>query len=99
LVFVAAEAITDLRDKLTEAVMAAFTEASARVHEPAQRSQPAARRRLFGDYLAEARAAWSPGMVVTPAWVREVTACSRGLSSRLAATLASELDRNGGAGR
>jgi hypothetical protein len=86
LVFVAAEAITDLRDKLTEAVTVAFTEARARVHEPAQRS----RRKAFDEYLAEARAAWSPGVVVTPAWVREVTDCSRGLSSRLAAALAAE---------
>ena len=91
LVFVAAEAVTDLQDKLTEAVAAAFTEASRRVHEPGQRSRDAVRRRSFDEYLAEARAAWSPGVVVTPAWVREVTDCSRGLSSRLAATLAKEV--------
>jgi hypothetical protein len=46
---------------------------------------------LFGDYLAEARQAWAPGLVITPAWVREVTGCSRGLSPRLAATLTAEL--------
>ncbi|MGH3994629.1 MAG: hypothetical protein ACRDSN_19480, partial [Pseudonocardiaceae bacterium] len=100
LVFVAAEAITDLRDKLTDAVTAAFTEASGRVHEPQERSPRTARRMSFGEYLAEARAAWSPGVVVTPAWVRQVTDCSRGLSSRLAAVLADEVDRTGGrAGR
>lgn len=99
LVFVAAEAITDLRDKLTEAVTAAFTEARARVHEPEQRSRPATRRRSFEEYLSDARAAWSPGVVVTPAWVRAVTECSRGLSSRLATTLAAELDRTGGGAR
>jgi hypothetical protein len=110
LVFVAAEAVTDLRDKLTEAVMVAFTEATRRttvrtVHEPAQRaSRPAAqrstrpagqraRRKLFDDYLADARRAWSPDVVVTPAWVRQVTGCSRGLSPRLAAALATELDQ------
>jgi hypothetical protein len=89
LVFVAAEAITDLRDKLTEAVLVAFMNARARVHEPQQRSQPT-RRKAFAEYLVEARSAWSPGVVVTPAWVREVTGCSRGLSSRLAAALAAE---------
>jgi hypothetical protein len=91
-VFVAAEAITDLRDKLTEAVTVAFMNATARVHEPQHRSrqQQSSRRKTYGEYLAEARAAWSPGVVVTPAWVRAVTGCSRGLSSRLAAALAAE---------
>jgi hypothetical protein len=92
LVFVAAEAITDLRDKLTEAVSAAFMEAKARVHEPEERSPRTPRRKSFDDYLIAARAAWLPGVVVTPAWVREVTDCSRGLSSRLAATLAAEVE-------
>lgn len=31
--------------------------------------------------------------VVTPTWVREVTDCSRGLSSRLAKTLVAEVER------
>jgi hypothetical protein len=90
LVFVAAEAVTDLRDKLTDAVTVAFTEAAG-VHEP-QRRTTAGRRRFFDDYLADARRAWQPGVEVTPAWVRQVTGCSRGLSSRLAATLASEVE-------
>ncbi|MEV5717859.1 hypothetical protein AB0L41_28545 [Amycolatopsis mediterranei] len=55
-------------------------------------SKPAAprpaRRKLFADYLTDARAAWTPGVEITPAWVREATGCSRGLSSRLAAALA-----------
>jgi hypothetical protein len=94
-VFVAAEAITDLRDKLTDAVNIAFTEAVHQsawaVHEP----QPVNRagRVSFEEYLAQARRAWTPGVVITPAWVREVTDCSRGLSSRLAAALRAELDR------
>ncbi|WP_148309915.1 hypothetical protein [Kutzneria albida] len=98
-VFVAAEAVTDLRDKLTEAVTAAFTTASAvnpppSVHRPRQQqARNKGRRKLFGDYLAEARAAWSPGTKVTPAWVRSVTDCARGLSPRLAATLRSEVER------
>ena len=90
-VFVAAEAVTDLRDKLTEAVNVAFTEAvhreSPKVHE---RSRRTTRRRSFADYLDDARRAWTPAVVITPAWVREVTSCSRGLSSRVAAALAEE---------
>lgn len=119
LVFAAAEAVTDLRDKLTEAVTAALTDAADRAAVNADRPQtrlarngtsacrPAGRgrrrkstkpRRYFADYLREAREAWRPGVVVTPAWVREVTGCSRGLSSRLANALADELDgRIGGA--
>lgn len=96
-VFVAAEAVTDLRDKLTDAVAVAFSEAvqhapTGRVHErtPRTRRTRRAGRKLFGDYLAEARAAWTPGVVITPAWVRQVTGCSRGLSPRLAAALAAE---------
>jgi hypothetical protein len=99
-VFVAVEAITDLRDKLTKAVSAAYTEALATVHERDQLrvrldGQPT-RRKLFEEYLAEARAAWSPGVLITPTWVRRVTACSRGLSSKLARVLAAELEQDGG---
>jgi hypothetical protein len=91
-VFVAAEAVTDLRDKLTEAVNVAFTEAAGPpVHERRPPRQPS-RRRSFEDYCAEARRAWTAGVVVTPAWVREVTSCSRGLSSRVAAALSAELE-------
>jgi len=101
-VFVAAEAVTDLRDKLTEAVHAAFTEAAERaapvtavggvhgeVHEPV-------RRISFDEYLSMARRAWSPTVEVTPAWVRRMTGCSRGLSSRLAAQLAAEVESGEG---
>jgi hypothetical protein len=65
------------------------------VHQSTERKPrrtAATRRKLFADYLADARAAWSAGVVVTPAWIREVTGCSRGLSPRLAAALAAELD-------
>ncbi|HSV65834.1 MAG TPA: hypothetical protein VLJ59_08015 [Mycobacteriales bacterium] len=48
------------------------------------------RRRLFAEYLADARAALAPGVVVTPAWVRQVTGCSRGLSPRLARALTTD---------
>jgi hypothetical protein len=78
-VFVAAEAVTDLRDKLGEAVSAAFMNVPETT-----------RRTSFADYLAVARSAHTPDTKVTPAWVREVTGCSRGLSSRLAAELRAE---------
>lgn len=51
-----------------------------------RRSAPV-RRKLLADYVGEAQAAWTPGVVVSPAWVRQVTDCSRGLSSKVAATL------------
>lgn len=59
--------------------------------DPGVRARPVARRKLLADYLSEARAAWTPGVVVTPAWARQVTHCSRGLSSTLAAALNTEL--------
>ncbi|PWK91834.1 hypothetical protein C8D88_1011873 [Lentzea atacamensis] len=93
-VFVAAEAVTDLRDKLGSAV-AAFTAVQAEPQVPPsprrkaqQRANP---RTSFDDYLAVARAARTPDVTVTPAWVREVTECSRGLSSRLATALNAEV--------
>lgn len=109
-VFVAAEAVTDLRDKLTDAVHAAFTEAVNRatvhtaapfmnteersVHEPVrQPTQRSVRRTSFAEYLTKARRAWSPEVEISPAWVRRATGCSRGLSPRLAAALAAEVER------
>jgi hypothetical protein len=65
-----------------------------RVDEPRRtpgRSTEPVRRKLLADYLAEARAAWSLGVVVSPAWVRQVTGCSRGLSPKVAAALNAEL--------
>ncbi|HEX5405363.1 MAG TPA: hypothetical protein VFX16_24070 [Pseudonocardiaceae bacterium] len=92
-VFVAVEAITELRDKLTDAVLVAAGQVAT--HEPVDSPvvRRPAQRKLFGDYLADAREAWSPGCVVTPTWVREVTGCSRGLSSRLARALVDEVER------
>jgi hypothetical protein len=86
-VFVAAEAITDVRDKLTEAVTVAYGEAGGR----SAPEQPAARRKLFADYLVEARSAWKPSVVISSGWVREVTGCSRGLAPRVARALADEV--------
>jgi hypothetical protein len=90
LVFVAAEAVTDLRDKLTDAVRAAVVAATTSEPVPDVQEAPA-RRRTFDEYRALAIRAWSPAVEITPAWVRQVTGCSRGLSSRLAATLVDEL--------
>ncbi|UKD59320.1 hypothetical protein L3Q65_22205 [Amycolatopsis sp. FU40] len=102
-VFVAAEAVTDLRDKLTEAVTVAFMNATERasVHEPVvavhesatQSRHRAAGRKLFADYLTDARNAWTPEITITPAWARETTGCSRGLSSRLASALTAEIGK------
>ncbi|GLY51868.1 hypothetical protein [Lentzea sp. NBRC 102530] len=112
-VFVAAEAVTDLRDKLTEAVTAAFAEAeqqavlipavkplasAAAEPEPpkAKRTNKKVSARVSSaDYLAKARELWTPEVTVSPAWVREVTGCSRGLSSRLASVLAAEIAEGG----
>ncbi|MFD4250014.1 hypothetical protein ACFWQL_09780 [Amycolatopsis thermoflava] len=98
-VFAAAEAVTDLRDKLTEAASVAFTEASERrprtVHKPSSAPRPkrtsSKHRKSFDDYLEQARAAWTPDVTISPAWIREVTGCSRGLSPRLANALAREV--------
>jgi hypothetical protein len=117
LVFVAAEAVTDLRDKLTDAVTAAVntavvatdahtttdayasdTTAVHSVHEPTSPPdalQLPARRRTFAEYRAVACRAWSPGVEITPAWVRQVTGCSRGLSSRLATVLVADVAEYG----
>lgn len=59
---------------------------------PVTRARGPVRRKLLADYLGEARAAWTPGVVVTPAWVRQVTDCSRGLSSKVAAALTADLN-------
>ncbi|MEU4247777.1 hypothetical protein AB0F15_10230 [Amycolatopsis sp. NPDC026612] len=126
LVFLAAETAPVLRDKLTEAVMAAANVAFTGQADPAPtaapadvpaepasdtadaspakpapappRRRPAARkatakpaRKLRGDYLAEARAAWAPGIEITPAWVRSVCPdISRGTSKNVADDLTAE---------
>lgn len=94
LVFMAAEAVTDLRDRLT--VVASIARSQAPTATPAPQTAKdvtptAGRRKLFADYLADARRAWTPDVEITPSWVRETTGCSRGLSSRLASTLAAEI--------
>ncbi|WP_326835088.1 hypothetical protein VSH64_09180 [Amycolatopsis rhabdoformis] len=86
-VFVAVEAITDLRDKLTDAVFVAAERQAVHRDEPVN----SGRRVLFADYLAIARESWTPDVEVTPAWVRRATGCSRGLSPRLARALRAEV--------
>lgn len=88
-VFVAAEAVTDLREKLAVAASAAAVNAPA-APEPSPPTAKATPRTSFAEYLAIARKARKAEVAVTPAWVREVTGCSRGLSSRLAAALTAE---------
>src|SRR5699024_2865034 len=39
-------------------------------------------RKFYADYLAEARAAFVPGIDPTPAWVRSVTSCGRATSKK-----------------
>jgi hypothetical protein len=58
---------------------------------PGKQATAPVRSKLLADYLAEARAAWAPGVVVSPAWTRQVTGCSRGLSPKVAAALTAEL--------
>jgi hypothetical protein len=110
--------VTDLRDKLTDAVTVAVNASRVTKHASVELvNAPAAptaveadagassvvesvtealsprkpARGTFAGYREIARRAWSPDVAITPAWVRQVTGCSRGLSSRLAATLKAEL--------
>jgi hypothetical protein len=53
--------------------------------------RPARRRKLFADYLDDARSALAPGVVISSSWVRDVTGCSRGLAPRVARALADEV--------
>ncbi|WP_308203441.1 DUF2637 domain-containing protein [Lentzea californiensis] len=65
-------------------------EVAPTVHEhlaPLTEAPPKRSRKLLQDYVNEAREHLSPDVKVTPAWVREVTNCSRGLSPKIAATL------------
>jgi hypothetical protein len=67
---------------------------SAPRRAPARRTAAPARktgRKLLADYLTEARAAWAPGIEITPAWVRSVCPdASRGTSKNVADALAVE---------
>jgi hypothetical protein len=65
--------------------------ASEVVHTRGDVCQPL-RRKLFADYLTDARQTWTPGVTISLAWVRQVPDCSRGLSSRLADALAAEVE-------
>lgn len=44
-------------------------------------------RKLYADYLADARAAFVPSIEPTPAWVRSVTECGRATSKKVADAL------------
>ncbi len=61
----------------------------ARKRTTATRRKPA--RKLLADYVNDARASWSPGIEITPAWARHATGCSKGLSAKVAAVLRDEI--------
>ncbi|MFL6123254.1 hypothetical protein [Actinophytocola sp.] len=50
-----------------------------------------ASRKLLADYVNDARASWSPGVEITPAWARRASGCSAGLSPKVAAVLRDEI--------
>ncbi|MFZ0118450.1 MAG: hypothetical protein WAL99_03180 [Pseudonocardiaceae bacterium] len=87
--------VTALGERSVDPSAAVAGRAVRRVSEPRRTPRKSStgpvRRKLLADYLAEARTAWTPGVVVSPAWVRQVTGCSRGLSPKLAAALNAEL--------
>ena len=61
----------------------------ARKRTKTTRRKPA--RKLLADYVNDARASWSPGVEITPAWARRATGCSAGLSPKVAAALRDEI--------
>lgn len=64
-----------------------------RSRKPAARKTTTPRRTTREEYLSQARAAYRPDVVVTPAWVREVVPpISRGTSKVVADLLNAELD-------
>ncbi|MGZ3143423.1 DUF2637 domain-containing protein [Lentzea chajnantorensis] len=69
-------------------------EVPSAVHErvdPPAEVPPKRPRKLMQDYINEAREHLGPDVNITPAWVREVTNCSRGLSPKIAAKLKAEM--------
>lgn len=48
-------------------------------------------RKLLADYVNDARASWSPGVEITPAWARRASGCSAGLSVKVAAALREQI--------
>jgi hypothetical protein len=57
----------------------------------ADRKVRKASRKLLADYVNDARASWSPGVEITPAWARRASGCSAGLSPKVAAALRDEI--------
>ncbi|MGH3621945.1 MAG: hypothetical protein ACRDQ5_09160, partial [Sciscionella sp.] len=103
-VFVAAEAVTDVRARFADTLTAPEPSQPVPARSTPDTTVPSTprghhRRTSRAEYLARARQAWEPGVTVSPAWVRQVTNCSRGLSSTLARTLAAELDTGAPVGK
>jgi len=51
-------------------------------------------RKYVADYVADARASWSPGVEITPAWARRASGCSGGISAKVADQLRTEIETN-----
>lgn len=49
-------------------------------------------RKYVADYVADARASWSPGVEITPTWARRASGCSAGLSRKVADQLRIEIE-------
>ncbi len=63
----------------------------ARRKSAAGRKVRKASRKLLADYVNDARASWSPGVEITPAWARRASGCSAGLSPKVAAALREQI--------
>jgi hypothetical protein len=83
----------------TSAVPAAMATTAAPVRTRAARRKAGRSRKLLADYVNDARASWSPGVEITPAWARRATGCSAGLSSKVAAALREQIAASHAAGR
>ncbi|OLF17405.1 hypothetical protein [Actinophytocola xanthii] len=64
---------------------------SPRPSDPPAKKRRRQGRKLLADYVRDARASWSPGVEITPAWARRATGCSAGLSVKVARALREDL--------
>jgi hypothetical protein len=70
------------------AVSTVDTRPSKAVRKPVAKKVAKPRNRVsFEDYLTQAREAYTPGIMPTLAWVRELTGCSQGSASKIVAAL------------
>jgi hypothetical protein len=52
-------------------------------------------RKLAADYAADALAVWTPDVEITPAWARQVSGCSAGVSAKVAAAVRAQITATG----